>query len=70
MARIRSGSRLFEVRKSIETRGSSLSEEAAEKLIYLAIRGHENTSRTARGWLTAVNQFAVVFEDRFSLLGG
>lgn len=53
------------IRKAIKTRGSFPSEEAAEKLIYLAIRGHEKTSRTVRGWLTAVNQFAMMFEDRF-----
>jgi transposase-like protein len=51
----------------IKCRPSSLpSEQAAEKLIYPAIRGHENTARTVRGWLTAVNRFAIMFEDRFS----
>ena len=58
------------IRKSIKTRGSFPSEDAAEKLIYLAIRGHEKTSRTVRGWLTAVNHFAMMIEDRFSPLGG
>jgi transposase-like protein len=58
------------IRKSIKTRGSFPSEDAAEKLIYLAIRGHEKTSRSVRGWLTAVNQFAIMFEDRFSPMGG
>ena len=54
----------------ITTRGSFPSEDAAEKLIYLAIRGHEKTSRTVRGWLTAVNQFAIMFEDRFKPIQG
>jgi transposase-like protein len=58
------------IRKAIKTRGSFPSEQAAEKLIYLAIRAHENTSRTVRGWLTAVNQFAILFEDRFSPVRG
>jgi len=58
------------IRKAIKTRGSFPSEEAAEKLIYLAIRGHEKTSRTVRGWLTAVNQFAIMFEDRFKPIAG
>ena len=58
------------IRKAIKTRGSFPSEEAAEKLIYLAIRGHEKTARTVRGWLTAVNQFAIMFEDRFSPMRG
>lgn len=58
------------IRKAIKTRGSFPSEDAAEKLIYLAIRGHEKTSRTVRGWLTAVNQFAIMFEDRFKPIQG
>lgn len=58
------------IRKSIKTRGSFPSEDAAEKLIYLAIRSHEKTARTVRGWLTAVNQFAIMFEDRFSPMRG
>ena len=72
------------IRKAIKTRGSFPSEgEAekgsarwaetppnAEKLIYLAIREHEKTTRGVRGWLTAVNQFAIMFDDRFKPLGG
>lgn len=58
------------IRKAIKTRGSFPSEDAAEKLIYLAIRGHEKTTRTVRGWLTAVNQFAIMFEDRFKPIQG
>lgn len=58
------------IRKAIKTRGSFPSEDAAEKLIYLAIKGHEKTARTVRGWLTAVNQFAIMFEDRFSPMPG
>ena len=58
------------IRKAIKTRGSFPSEDSAEKLIYLAIRGHEKTARTVRGWLTAVNQFAIMFEDRFKPIQG
>jgi putative transposase len=58
------------IRKAIKTRGSFPSEDAAEKLIYLAIRGHEKSTRTVRGWLTAVNQFAIMFEDRFKPIPG
>lgn len=58
------------IRKAIKTRGSFPSEEAAEKLIYLAIRSHGKTSRNLRGWLTAVNQFAMMFEDRFTPMKG
>ena len=57
------------IRKAIKTRGSFPSEEAAEKLIHLAIREHEKTTRGVRGWLTAVNQFAIMFDDRFKPLG-
>ncbi len=46
--------------------GSGTAEQAAEKLIYLAIRGHGDTSRTVRGWLTAVKEFAIMFEERSS----
>ena len=35
-----------------------------------AIRGHEKTSQTAKGWLTAVDQFAIMFEDRFKPIQG
>ena len=58
------------IRKAIKTRGSFPSEQLAEKLIYLTIRANQNTSRTVRGWLTAVNQFAIPFEDRFSPVRG
>ncbi len=58
------------IREAIKTRGSFPSEDAAEKLIYLAIRGHEKTSQTVRGWLTAVNRFAIMFEDRFKPIQG
>ena len=58
------------IRKAIKTRGSFPSEEAAETLIHLAIREHEKTTRGVRGWLTAVNQLAIMFDDRFKPLGG
>ena len=58
------------IRKAIKAWGSFPSEDAAEKLIPLAIRGHEKTARTVRGRLTAVNQFALMFEDRFKPVQG
>ena len=58
------------IRQAVPTRGSFPSEQAAEKLIHLAIRGYRNTSRSVRGWLTAVNEFAVLFEDRFTPVRG
>ena len=53
------------IQTAIRTRGVFPSEDAAEKRIHLALRGHEKTAQTVRGWLTAVNQFAFIFEDRF-----
>lgn len=58
------------IRRAVRTRGSFPSEKAAEKPIHLAIREHEKTTRGVRGWPTAVNQFAIVFEDRSKPLGG
>jgi DNA-binding transcriptional LysR family regulator len=59
------------IRKAIKTRGSFPSEQAAEKLIYLAIRGHEKTSRTVRGWglFTAAGHPAADGPPRASLDG-
>lgn len=53
------------IQKLIETRGSFPTEEAATKLICLAIRNFEKGSRNVRGWFAARNQFAVMFEGRF-----
>ena len=58
------------IRKAIKTRGSFPSGDAAEKLIYLAIKDHEKTATTVRGWPTAVNPFAVMVEDRFFPMPG
>jgi len=54
------------IRKSIKTRGSFPTEEAATKLIYLSIRNFEKGGRNVREWFAARNQFAIVFEDRFN----
>ena len=54
------------IRKSIKTRGSFPTEEAATKLIYLAIRNFEKGGRNIREWFAARNQFAIMFEDRFN----
>jgi hypothetical protein len=50
------------IRKSIKTRGSFPTEEAATKLIYLAIRNLERAGRNVREWFAARNQFATMFE--------
>jgi len=54
------------IRKSIKTRGSFPTEDAATKLIYLAIRNFEKGDRNVREWFAARNHFAIMFEDRFN----
>jgi len=46
-------------------RSSFPTEEAATKLIYLAIRNFDKGGRNDREWFAARNQFAIGFEDRF-----
>ncbi|HCI08269.1 MAG TPA: IS256 family transposase [Sulfitobacter sp.] len=54
------------IRKTTKTRGSFPTDEAATKLIYLAIRGFEKTGRAVREWVAARNQFAILYPERFS----
>jgi transposase-like protein len=54
------------IRKSIKTRGSFPTEDAATKPIYLAIRNFEKGSRNVTEWFSARNHFAIMFEDRFN----
>jgi putative transposase len=54
------------IRKSIKTRGSFPTEEAATKLIYLSIRNFEKGGRNVREWFAARNQFAIMFDERFN----
>lgn len=53
------------IRKIIKSRGQFPNDDAAVKLIYLAIQnaGHV-AGKTVWGWKTALNQFAIMFEDR------
>jgi len=53
------------LRKALKTRGHMPNEQAALKLLYLALR-HERkgTIRRARAWTRAMNQFAIHFEGR------
>ena len=55
-----------QIRKATKTRGHFPNDEAAIKLIWLAIRNL--TARWARGehhWKDAMNQFAILYGDRF-----
>jgi transposase-like protein len=53
------------IRKSIKTRGSFPIDEAATKLIYLAIRNFEKDGGNVREWFAARNQFAIMDLSRF-----
>jgi putative transposase len=52
------------LRKIIKTRGSFPTDEAAIKLLYLAIRNAGVRWRRAIEWTEAMSQFAIVFADR------
>ena len=55
------------LRKIIKTRGHFPSDDAATKLIWLALRNiTADWSRAANHWKTAMNQFAILYEDRFT----
>ena len=53
------------LRKIIKTRGSFPSDEAATKLLFLAIRNAGVHWRRPIEWTAAMGQFAILFEDRF-----
>ena len=56
-----------QVRKIIKTRGHFPTDEAATKLVWLAPRNITATwVRGARTWKAAMNQFAILYEDRFT----
>jgi len=54
------------IRKTTKTRGSFPTDDAATKLIYLAIRSFEKTGRGVREWVAARNQFAILYPERFN----
>ena len=55
------------LRKIIKTRGHFPNDEAATKLIWLALRNITAAwSRAAPTWKTAMNQFAILYGDRFT----
>jgi putative transposase len=56
----------MQLRKIIKTRGHFPSDDAAIKLIWLALRNiNDGKIRSAREWKVAMNQFAVLYGDRF-----
>ena len=54
------------IRKTTKTRGSFPTDDAATKLIYLAIRNYEKKGSAVREWVDARNQFAILFPERFN----
>jgi len=57
----------MQLRKIIKNRGHFPSDEAATKLIWLALRNiTKDWSRATREWSAAMNQFAIAFADRFT----
>ncbi len=54
------------IRKIIKTRGHFPTDEAATKLIWLALRNiTADWNRPVHHWKAAMNQFAILYEDRF-----
>jgi putative transposase len=55
------------LRKIIKTRGHFPNDEAATKLIWLALRNiTADWGRAANHWKAAMNQFAILYEERFT----
>ena len=58
------------VRKIIKTRGHFPTDDAANKLIWLALRNiTAGWSNAAHNWKEAMNQFAILYDDRFNVAG-
>ncbi len=59
------------LRKVIKTRGHFPSDDAATKLIWLALRNiTADWGRAARDWKEAMNQFAILYAERFEASRG
>jgi len=59
------------LRKIIETRGHFPSDDAATKLIWLALRNiTADWGRAAKDWKEAMNQFAILYAERFEAARG
>lgn len=53
--------------KIIKTRGHFPSDDAASKLIWLALRNiTADWGRAAKDWKEAMNQFAILYDERFT----
>jgi putative transposase len=56
------------LRKVIKTRGSFPSEEAARKLLYLALRNVSKKWHTIQSWKEALNRFTILWPNRMPAL--
>ena len=55
------------LRKIIKTRSRFPTDDAALKLLWLALQNTVvNTTRSVREWHAAMNQFAIFYGDRFT----
>ena len=58
------------LRKIIKTRGHFPTDDAATKLIWLALRNiTADWGKAAHHWKEAMNQFAILYDDRFNVAG-
>ena len=58
------------LRKIIKTRGHFPTDDAASKLIWLALRNiTADWGKAAHHWKEAMNQFAILYDDRFNAAG-
>jgi putative transposase len=58
------------LRKIIKTRGHFPTDDAANKLIWLALRNiTADWGNAAHHWKEAMNQFAILYDDRFNVAG-
>jgi putative transposase len=53
------------LRKAIKTRGAFPSEDAALKVMYLALRNLAARWKHIQGWREALNRFVLLWEARF-----
>ncbi|WP_431100636.1 IS256 family transposase [Roseateles noduli] len=59
-----------QLRKIIKSRGHFPSDDAASKLLWLALRNiTADWGRAAKNWREAMNQFAILYADRFTRAG-
>lgn len=61
-----SGSLIRVIRKFTKRLGSFPTDDAAIKLIYLAIQSLERTGQSVREWVAARHQFAIFSRERFN----